>query len=134
VLSVSAYLRHDSHTDVYTLKDFTDPLGAYEGHPFFHEDMPGSWGKYGRRKMERLQRSRTFIGETRAKERILVIVAIPPDETTRLKKSDAKFPALPKTDTGVSYSRNSNYFSHLAHRCYPEPSSTNSRPTKKKRP
>jgi hypothetical protein len=134
VFSVSAFLRHDSHADVYALKNFTDPLGAYEGHLFFHEDMPGNWGKYGRRKIERLQRNQTFIGETRAKERILVIVAIPPDEAARTKKSDAKFPVLPKTDTGMSYSRNSNYFSRLAHRCYPEPSSTKSRPKKKKRP
>jgi hypothetical protein len=133
VFTVSAFLRHDSHADVYALKDYNDPLRAYEGHLFFHEDLPGNWGKYGRRKMERLQRSRAFIGETRAKERILVIVAIPQEEITRIRKSDAEFPVLPKTDTGMSYSRNSNYFS-LAHRCYPEPSSTKSRPKKKKRP
>jgi len=134
VFSVSAFVRHDSHADVYALKDFTDPLGVYEGHLFFHEVMPGTWGKYGKRKMDRLRRSRTFVGETKADERNLVVVVIPPNETVRIKKSDAEFPVLTKTNTGMSHSRHSDYPNHLSHRSYPDSSSTKSRPKKKKRP
>ena len=58
---VSGFLRHESHADVYTLEDHADPVRVYEGHLFFHEDMPGNWGKYSKRKMERLQTDMSII-------------------------------------------------------------------------
>jgi hypothetical protein len=106
--SVSSFLRYDSHADVYALTGFDDPLRTYEGHLFFHEDMPGNWGKYGKRKQERLQKSQAFIGETKVNKRALVVVTINANATTKVKKSDAEFPVLPQTDTGTSQSHDHN--------------------------
>jgi hypothetical protein len=138
LFSVSGFLRHESHADVYTLKHCDDSSGVYEGYLFFDEQMLSNWGKYGKRKVERLRRSRTYIGETKKKDRILVVVAMRPDATLGIKRTVADFPPLikskPGVDSGTLYSCGSNCSSDRTYLRHPESSPAKRHPKKRKRP
>ena len=91
---ITTFLHQDGHSDVYALKETSDTSITYQGYLFLHDEIPGTRGKYRKRRLERLQRSRGFIGETTLKGRSLLVTSTVSDEKARIRKSDADFPPL----------------------------------------
>lgn len=103
-LSIHTFLRHDSHADVYAVNDPANSISSYEGHLFFcHGLTQNNWARYGTRKMDRMRKSKLFVGETKARERPLIVVTVAEHEASRPRRTETEFPSLSKVKAGKGY-------------------------------